>query len=386
MLGIIIGISSVIALVGLGQGSKKAMTKEFENTGVNRAYVYLNEGMEGDSNGMVTDEDMITHNDMNIIERVYGSKLEGVSPVLSLGGSMNQGRVTYNINISGVTEKYNKIENIKMASGRFLSGEDVVNERNVAVIEQKMAEKFFKGEDPVGKMITMDTGDQSQTYRVVGTFTKPKALLTMGASNKNTFDIYTPYTQVERITGENTFSYLDINVKEGENIKRTVKGIVNIIERKHGSVGKNIYMMSTAESQLKMVNNVTGNLTKFISAIAAISLLVGGIGIMNIMLVSVTERTREIGIRKALGANKKDILRQFMIEAIIVSGCGGIIGISLGIGFSYLGALVIKIQPSISLTIVLGAFLFSAMIGVFFGLYPANKAAKLNTIDALRYE
>ena len=202
----------------------------------------------------------------------------------------------------------------------------------------------------------------------------------------NVFNAYTPLSVANRINEVEKYGMLDINVKKGENVKATLKSIVSILERKHDAVGKKYYQMQTMESQMKMMSKFTGTITTFVAAIAAISLLVGGIGIMNIMLVSVTERTREIGIRKAIGAKKKDILSQFMIESIIVSGIGGVIGIVLGIGFAAIGTKLMKVPLAISPSVVMIAFFFSALIGVFFGIYPANKAAKLNTIDALRYE
>lgn len=200
------------------------------------------------------------------------------------------------------------------------------------------------------------------------------------------FNVYTPLSVGKRITETEMYGGLEVNVKKDQNVKETVKGIISVLERKHDASGKKMYQMFTMESQMKMMNKFTGTITTFVSAIAAISLLVGGIGIMNIMLVSVTERTREIGIRKAIGAKKKDILSQFMIESVIVSAIGGMIGIITGIGFAAIGTKIMKVPLAVDPKVVFFAVLFSALIGVFFGMYPANKAAKLNTIDALRYE
>ncbi|MBF8982829.1 ABC transporter permease [Lutibacter sp. B2] len=379
MLGIIIGISSVITLVALGKGSQNSMTKEFKNGGANRATIYLNRDEE------ISEELYIEHSDLDAIKRIYGDKLEAISFNQQLGGSITLGRKTHNLNLTGVASDYTKIENMKIKKGRFLVDSDISSQRYSAVIESNMAEKFFSDVNPLGQRITFDVDGQTLSYVIVGVFEKPKSLMGMG-SGKQTFSIYAPYTNLEQITGQTMYGEVEMNVKSGENVKSTVTSVVNLLERRHDVVGKKKYVMYTSEGMMKMVNNITGKMTAFVSAIAGISLLVGGIGIMNIMLVSVTERTREIGIRKAIGANKKVVLVQFLVESIIVSGMGGAIGIILGTGFSYGIGKFIKITPSITLSVVFMAFAFSSAIGIFFGLYPANKAANLNIIDALRYE
>jgi len=382
MLGIIIGISSVIALVTLGNGSKAMMTKEFSAYGANRATIYLGNDDEETSEDIYTY--MISENDLEMIERIYGHKLEGVSPTESFLGTVAKGRKSYNVTFNGVSDSYNKIENLTLEEGRFFTKEDVASERQVIVIEKKMVDNFYDGVSPIGQVITVDVNGQSETFSIIGIYSKPASNFQM-ESNLN-FTAYTPLSIGTRINESEGFGALEYNVKKGFDVKETSNSIISILERTHDAKGKNVYRVFTMESQLKMMNKFTGTITTFVAAIAAISLLVGGIGIMNIMLVSVTERTREIGIRKAIGAKKKDILSQFMIESIIVSGIGGIIGIVTGIGFALIGTKLMKVPLTVDPKVVLFAFMFSAMIGVFFGIYPANKAAKLNTIDALRYE
>jgi len=384
MLGIIIGISSVITLVTLGNGSKQMMTKEFESYGANRAYVYVSSGEEDESDSVDLEPYYMTPSDIEMIKRIYGDKLEGISFSSGFAGSFVQGRKTYTINFSGVSESYKDIENMTLESGRFLTKDDMTSENQVIVVDKKMVEKYYNNISPIGQMLTLDVGGQTQTFRIVGVYSKPGTMTSR--ETNNSFSVYTPYTLASSINETDLYSYFEANVKEGNDVQGTLKSIVSILERKHDAIGKGYYMISTAESQMKMMNKLTGTITLFVTAVAAISLLVGGIGIMNIMLVSVTERTREIGIRKAIGAKKKDILTQFMIESIIVSGVGGLIGIALGMGMAQIGSKLIKIPPSADPKIILIAFGFSALIGVFFGIYPANKAAKLNTIDALRYE
>lgn len=384
MLGIIIGISSVITLVTLGNGSKLMMTKEFETYGSNRAYVYVSSGQGDENESTDMEAYYMKPNDLEMINRIYGNKLEGISFVSGFSGSFVQGRKTYMVSFSGVSESYKDIENMTLESGRFLSKDDIKSEKQVIVVEDKMVKKYYNNVSPIGQMLTVDVGNQTQTFRIVGVYSKPATM--MAAEVTNSFSVYTPYSLASSINESDSYAYFEANIKEGNDVKATLKSIVSILERKHDAIGKGYYIISTAESQMKMMDKLTGTITLFVTAVAAISLLVGGIGIMNIMLVSVTERTREIGIRKAIGAKRKDILTQFMIESIIVSGVGGLIGIVLGMGMAQIGAKLIKIPPSTDPKIILIAFAFSALIGVFFGIYPANKAAGLNTIDALRYE
>lgn len=384
MLGIIIGIASVITLVTLGNGSKQMMTKEFENFGSNRAYVYVSGGDEDSEDVYDMTPYKMTSGDLEMIKRIYGDQLSGVSYSSNFSGAFVHGRKTYTVNFLGVSEAYMAIENMTLVSGRFLNQDDISSEKQVVVIDQKMVKNFYKNTSPIGKMITLDVGGQSQTFRVVGTYSKAKSM--MSRQGGNSFSVYTPYSLASSINEETTYETLEVNIKEGNDVKATLGNIVSVLERKHDAKGKGFYKIMTAEAQMKMVHKLTSSITMFVSAIAGISLLVGGIGIMNIMLVSVTERTREIGIRKAIGAKKIDILSQFMIESIIVSGVGGMIGIALGMSLAQVGSKLIKIPLATDFKIIMIAFGFSALIGVFFGIYPANKAAKLNTIDALRYE
>lgn len=384
MLGIIIGISSVIALVTLGNGSKAMMTKEFSNYGANRATLYVGSMYEDEDSNVDYEEYYVTDNDINMIKRIYGDKLAGISPSADFTGSLVRGRKTFNINFKSVNASYKNIDNFTIDKGRYFTSEDDANEKQVIVIEKKMADKYFGETDPLGKMILVDVNGQSEPFRVIGVYSKPASGMQQEAGNS--FSVFTPLSIGTRITEMDKYPALEVNINKNHNVKDSMKSIINILERKHDAVGKKYYQMMTMESQMKMMNKFTGTITTFVAAIAAISLLVGGIGIMNIMLVSVTERTREIGIRKAIGAKKKDILSQFMIESIIVSGIGGIIGIIFGIGFASIGTKLMKVPLAVDPKVVLLAFFFSALIGVFFGIYPANKAAKLNTIDALRYE
>lgn len=328
MLGIIIGIASVIAIVAIGDAVKGSMNKEFESFGINRGYIYIN-GQE------VYDSDMFNAEDVEIIKRVFKNKIDGVMPYLNATQNFVDKKKTQNVNLTGVNEMYNKITKVDMKKGRFFSEQDINSSRNVAILEEKTAKKLLPNErNPVGKIITLTGSDQStSTYLVIGIYKEASSMFAgmMG----ETFSMLVPYSFIENNLGSSGGYYaLDIGVKQGESVQKVMDDIQGMMVKRHDNAERQIYMSQTAESQMGTINNVMGMLQMFIGAIAAISLVVGGIGIMNIMLVSVTERTREIGIRKAIGANNRDIMVQFIIESVILSCIGGLIGITLGISIA----------------------------------------------------
>ncbi len=380
MLGIIIGIASVIAIVAIGDAVKGSMNKEFESFGINRGYIYIN-GQE------VYDSDMFNAEDVDLIKRVFKNKIDGVMPYLTATQNFVDKKKTQNVNLTGVNEMYNKITKVDMKKGRFFSEQDINSSRNVAILEEKTARKLMPNErNPVGKIITLTGTNQStSTYLVIGIYKEPSSMFAgmMGES----FNMLVPYSFIENNLGSSSGYYaLDIGVKQGENVQKVMEDIQSMMVKRHDNAERQIYMTQTAESQMGTINNVMGMLQMFIGAIAAISLVVGGIGIMNIMLVSVTERTREIGIRKAIGANNRDIMIQFIIESVILSCIGGLIGITLGISIAGIAVTIMKMGLVLSPFVIIFTWIFSASIGIFFGFYPSRKAAQLDPIDALRYE
>lgn len=381
MLGIIIGISSVIAVVALGQGSKAMMNKEFEKLGVNRASIYHNWREDH------TSRDYMNHEDIKALRRSFEDDIAAMSPTFSVRGKVVAGREKRDVYIYGAGHEYINIDKKEIIKGRYLVEGDIKAKRNVVVIDDELALEIFGRTNVIGERIIVNNNANNYSPIIVGVYKNKKSILMGGMSGNAPKFIYLPISTVEKMFGIGDRIYeLELNLKQGVNIEQTLDKMVKLIERRHDNVGKNKYRSYNAESDLEMVNKMAGVMTMVVGAIAAISLLVGGIGVMNIMLVSVTERTREIGIRKAIGARHRDILFQFLVEAVIISGIGGIIGTILGVGLSYIISNFIKIPPTVSPLTILIAWVFSAGVGIFFGIYPANKAAKLDPIEALRYE
>ncbi|QXM05211.1 ABC transporter permease [Crassaminicella indica] len=381
MLGIIIGISSVIAVVALGQGSRAAIDKEFEQFGASRGFIRTN------WRETVTQKDYLTHSDIDALKKTFAEKLDAIIQNIEEAGKIKSKNDMISISLIGANENYNKIEKINMLKGRYISESDVKAKRSVAIIDKDTAMDVFGRTNILGENIMVDTGYTKASFVIVGLYEKPKSTLQSLGGGERKPDIFVPVTTLEKIMGMGDYLWgIQVSFKRNVDVQATIDKMLKLIERRHGNIGENKYISYTAEGEMQSFTKITGVVTAVISAIAAISLLVGGIGVMNIMLVSVTERTREIGIRKAIGAKRKDILLQFLVESVIVSGIGGIIGTVIGIGISFVIARFIKIPPSVSISTIAIAWLFSAGVGIFFGIYPANKASKLDPIEALRYE
>nr|WP_246543200.1 ABC transporter permease [Fusibacter paucivorans] len=383
MLGIIIGIASVIAVFAIGNGGKAAINKEFESFGVNRLMLYHNWSEE------ISNRDLMTLDDIEAIKRNVGDDVVAVSPTYSESMSLiqkmhkkdDQGTM---LNVNGVNEEYDKIQKIDMLSGRFLLDSDDEGGRSVIVIDDQLALDSFGTTDVIGDKITVSYYNQKLSYVIVGIYEAPKASLFSGYETSH--EVYIPYNTLSRTIGLGDTVYMaEINTNPDSARDKIEEKILRVLSQRHRNESDK-YRVYSAESEMEIVNQVTGVITGIISAIAAISLLVGGIGVMNIMLVSVTERTREIGIRKALGASRKDILMQFLVEAVIISLIGGIIGTAIGAGIATIVAYKLTLPPVVPMNAVVIAWVFSAGVGIFFGMYPANQAAKLDPIEALRYE
>lgn len=377
MLGIIIGISSVITIVSLGNGGQKSITGEFEKIGAATVKVTVNASK-------ATKGDYITFEDVKQIQEKVPT-VKYITPALQKRGSISTDKKEKMAFLSGVSEDDFYMDGYEMLYGRFFNQKEYQQGKQVLVIDENSAKAMFGYTDVVGKTVKAGKADAMKQFTIVGV-TKAQGFM-MGDSEDIPAICVVPATAVSQLYPEdNLMDSLVVTATSKEEAEATGNAVSNLLVNRHGNRGRDIYKAESMMKQLDQINKVLGIFTAFISAVAAISLLVGGIGVMNIMLVSVTERTREIGIRKAIGATTRTIMLQFLTESVIISLIGGIIGMIFGI----LGAEVIgmfaKISPVLSIKAIAGAILFSSAVGIFFGIYPARKAAKLDPIDALRYE
>lgn len=382
MLGIIIGISSVIMIMSIGQGAKGEIGDQLSAAVGGQIFI---SGAYGDS-----DLIYLTPEDLEAIKEVEGVK--GVTPNDSMSGKLISPRDTeFDVAITTGTEDLKYTHNPEMKYGRYFTDSDVEAMNLVAVIGEGDARKLFGTDDVVGMSVEATIYDTTQEITMIGVMkeeqTDEGGLVNSMMYNTNRVSLYMPYT-ANYAFGYILDEFYSIFVVADTGYSSVVVSseIVSLLERRYQVQGEDKFYVEDAESQIKMMTDVLDMLTAFIAFVAAIALLVGGIGVMNIMLVSVTERTREIGIRKALGARTRSIMMQFLSESAIITALGGIIGIVIGI----LGAKAICSLPMlgfparISITTIILATLFSSCVGIFFGIYPARKAAKLSPIEALR--
>ena len=380
MLGIIIGVAAVIALVSIGNGVKQDIQNSISSLGSNLLMVMpgapRTPGVRPTAGSMKS----LKVADYEAIAKLDGVK--AVSPMTNGAYVVIYQNKNWTTSVSGVNANYLDVNNWTMKSGRFLSNKNIQNRERVAVVGKTVAKNLFGDEDPVGAEIRV----KNIPFRVIGVLNSKGS----GAMGNDQDDmVIIPYTTaMERVDGIDYLRMLYVVAKDENGIDRLQSDIENLLRVRHGIKDTNLddFNIQNMNSIMETMEETTGTLTLFLGAVAAISLLVGGIGIMNIMLVSVTERTREIGIRKALGATYFVIVTQFLIEAVVISLMGGLIGIALGIGASKLISLASGMSTVISVPTIVLSFAFSMAIGLVFGIYPARKAAKLNPIDALHYE
>lgn len=380
MLGIIIGVAAVIALVSIGNGVKQDIQNSISSLGSNLLMV-----MPGAPRTPGVRPSQGSMKSLKVSDYQAISKLDGVkaaSPYTANSYVTIYQSKNWTTTVSGVSSNFQDVNNWTMAEGRFISSKNVENRERVAVVGQTVVKNLFAGEDPVGKEIRV----KNIPFRVIGVLNS-KGNGTMGNDQDDV--IFIPYTTaMERVEGVDYLRMVYVVASDDNGIDRLQSDIENLLRVRHSIKDTNLddFNIQNMKSIMETMEQTTGTLTLFLGAVAAISLVVGGIGIMNIMLVSVTERTREIGIRKALGATYFVIVTQFLIEAVVISLMGGLIGIALGIGASKLIGLASGMSTVISVPTIVLSFAFSMAIGLVFGIYPARKAAKLNPIDALQYE
>jgi putative ABC transport system permease protein len=378
MLGIVIGVGAVIALMGLGEGTQASITGEIESIGTNVLFV--------SSGGEADNPEALTIRDAQVIaDPGFAPSVKNVAPVL-------QGKVEVSIpgestdtSLVAITPEYHLVQSADVAQGLPITDDQLENYASVVLLGTDVAEELFnRTTDLIGEKVRLN----GQVFTVSGVLEEQGAA---GFGSSGDDQVLVPLTTAQlRLLKRASSDEVDLIYVQGynaEGIPAAEEEVAQILRSRHrGTLGEDDFEITTTQSIVDMAETITNTLTLFLGAIAGVSLLVGGIGIMNIMLVTVTERTKEIGLRKAMGARKRDVLSQFLVESSLLSLGGGLIGIMLGFGIAIMVGRLISIDAVITVEVVLLATMFSAAIGLFFGLYPANRAASLEPVEALRSE
>jgi len=368
MLGVIIGVASVISAVAFAQGSTKNITDSIQKLGTNLIQITIT--------GRNSNRDM-SYEDLKKFAEENSDLISAIAPQSSTNARVKYGSKNMNTTIIATSPEYETIRNVHVIQGRFILDFDLEYRQNVALVGTAVVNELFKNDVPIGKKIKIN----GQIYKIVGILEERAN----GATRSDDDQIIIPISSSRMVMGTSAIRNFAVEAASAEKVEPAMKSLENFLLNIYKN--ENAFRVFDQSQMLETLNNVTGTMMIVLGGIAAISLIVGGIGIMNIMLVSVTERTKEIGIRKAIGAKRKNILTQFLIEATVVTGMGGIIGILLG--FSIIKFVIggLNLVPEVySIPWALIAFGISLLVGIIFGLFPAYKAASLKPIDALRTE
>jgi putative ABC transport system permease protein len=384
IIGIVIGVGAVIAIVSIGRGAENTITGSIQGIGTNLLFVFRG-GSEDVRNPMP-----LTLGDADAIgDPFQAPSVANVAPMLSGSGKVTAGGQSTTTSIEGVTPAYGPVRNLNVTEGEFITDEQILGQASVVLLGTDVADKLFgRTEGLVDETVRIE----GRPFRVIGVLESKGGNGFSNEDNRVLVPFSTAQTRLIRRSTRDRVDLLIVQATSAEAVNRANDEISQILRTRHRTaVGADDFTVLTQQDFLATAQTITSVLTIFLGGIAAISLLVGGIGIMNIMLVSVTERTREIGLRKALGARRVDILVQFLAESSLLSLIGGLVGIGLGAAISFIvgqiaAARNTPINPAIGLDTVLLATLFSTAVGLFFGLYPANRAASLEPVEALRYE
>lgn len=373
MLGIIIGIASVVSVVALGKGSQEKILKEISAIGTNTISIRPGKGFGDRQSSRIR---TLTIADAEAIAKQ--SYVDSVTPMVAAGGTVTFRNIDVSAQLFGAGEQYFDVRGIKLAQGRFYDADDVKYNNQVAVIDDNTRNKLFSdGIEPIGKVILF----KKRPLRIIGVTEKD----TSPFGSTDNLQIWAPYTTViNQISGQRYINSITVKVKDNVNSQAAEKGLDELLLSRHGVQD---YFMQNSDSIKQTVESTTGTMTLLISCIALISLVVGGIGVMNIMLVSVTERTKEIGVRMAIGARQSNILQQFLIEAVLICLIGGLTGVLFSVGISLVFNHFVKdFAMTFSTLSIVAAVTCSTIIGVVFGFMPAKRASKLNPIDALAHD
>ena len=381
MLGIIIGVAAVIAMISIGMGVRDKVQNSIAGLGSNLIMVTPGAASSGGARQAAGSNTKLTNKDAQAIAREVAG-VSQVAPSVSRQFQIVHGNQNWMTSVQGTTPEYLEVRNQNLQSGANITNQDVETRNRVAIIGSTVAENLFGEISPIGQTIRINNAP----FRVVGVLESKGQ--SAGGSDQDDIVIVPLTTAQERLMGISHIQMISVQAASAEVIDQVQNDITTLLRARHRLAANddNDFTVRNLVSVMNTAAEATGTITLLLGNIAGISLLVGGIGIMNIMLVSVTERTREIGIRKALGAKYHNILMQFLIEAVVIGVAGGLIGIALGVGASYAISAVAGWNTVISWLAIVAAFAFSVFIGLFFGIYPARKAALLDPIEALRYE
>jgi putative ABC transport system permease protein len=379
MLGIVIGNASVITLVGVGKGAQNLAEGQLSTLGANVLFVVPGNN-DTRRRGIETPKTLVLEDAKAILDQV--PSIQRVAPQITLSETVRARDLSATATISGITPEFLAVRRFDMAQGRFFSDADMQGARNVAVLGPDLAARLLPGGYPIGK----DVRIRNQAFQVVGIMASKGAFLGQNQDDA----AYVPLsTMVSRLSGRDptfgtSLSFISVEAKDEKSVSAAKFQIGNLLRLRHKILREDDFAVRSQKDALSIVGTITGGLTLMLGAIGAISLLVGGIGIMNIMLVSVSERTQEIGLRKAVGAKSNDVLLQFLVEALVVSSLGGLVGSLLGLGTVIAVAAITPLPAAIGIGNVLSTVALSGSIGLFFGVVPARRAAKLDPIVALR--
>ena len=383
-LGIIVGIAAVIAVMAIGQGAQTMMVKEISSMGNNLVMVFPERRNQGAVSGGMGQGQTMTAGDAEAIKKELSHLVQGVSPQVRTSVQMMYAAKNWSGNVQGVSTDILGISNWVVQEGRFFTEDEERLSARVCVVGTTVRKNLFDGEDPVGKTIRL----KNMTFKVIGVL-GPKGANNWGQDQDDV--VMAPYTSVQRYLQRSKFrniNMMNLSLVTMDDLEEAKREVGALLRQRHHLADYQDDDFETRDTTeiMNTIGSVTGLMTVLLTAVAAISLLVGGIGIMNIMLVSVTERIKEIGLRMAIGATPANILMQFLLEAVVLSTVGGAVGVVVGIaGAQTIGS--VKGWPILIQTgSTIGAFAFSAVGGMFFGFYPAWRASKLNPIDCLRYE
>ncbi len=379
MLGIIIGNASVIAMVGVGEGAQDYITDEIEGLGPNVMFVVP--GSRDTQRATFNVPKTLVLEDAEAIAEQVPS-VAAVAPEYNTRGLITRGNRNVNATVVGTTDGFLSVRNFDMGQGQFFGELDARRSNPVAVLGADLAERLMDSRDPIGQTIRID----DVSFRVIGVLDEKGTNLGLNYDDAVVIPLL---TMTNRLVGRTSpygieLTYISASVSDPERMDAAKFQIANLLRLRHQVVSEDDFTINSQQDILETSETITGALTTMLASIASISLLVGGIGIMNIMLVSVRERTQEIGLRKAVGASQRDVLSQFMIEAVILSAAGGVIGTALGVGGAMLIGLATPFTPGVSVTAAVVAVVVSGGIGLFFGVFPARQASRLDPIVALR--